>query len=47
MEGAIITMIIVSPIACCIGVYRLFNHGKLPCINTSNINKLNNVIPEN
>ena len=43
MEGAIITMIVVSPIACCIGLYKLFNHGQMPCINTSNTNT---VVPE-
>jgi hypothetical protein len=47
MEGAILTMIIVSPIACCIGIYKIFNHGHLPCMNTSDIDKLNKVIPEN
>jgi len=47
MEGTILAMIIVSPIACCIGIYRLFNHGELPCVDTSDVNNLNRVVPEN
>jgi len=46
MEGAILALIIVSPIASCIGLYQLFNHGHLPCINTSNIDNLNRVAVE-
>ena len=43
MEGAILTMIIVSPIAFCIGIYQMFNNGRLPCVNTNNIDNLNRV----
>ncbi len=46
MEGAILAMIIVSPIACCIGIYQIFNHGRLPCVNTTNIDTLNKVSAE-
>ena len=46
MEGAILDMIIVSPVACCIGIYQLFNHGRLPCVNTTNIDTLNKVAIE-
>lgn len=46
MEGAILVLIIVSPIASCIGLYQLFNNGRLPCINTENIDNLNRVVVE-
>lgn len=38
MEGAILALIIVSPIACCICTYQLFNNGRLPCMD--NLNKV-------
>ena len=43
MTGPILALIIVSPIASCIGLYQCFNHGRLPCINTSTIDNLNRV----
>lgn len=46
MGGPILAVIIVSPFACCIGLYQLFNHGQLPCIDTSNIDNLNKVYTE-
>ena len=47
MEGAILTFIILSPISFCLVVYRYYNHGQLPCIDTNNIDSHNQVIPEN
>ena len=46
MDGGILALIIVSPIACCIGLYQCFNHGRTPCIDTSNIDNLNKVAAE-
>jgi hypothetical protein len=46
MDGGILALIIVSPIASCIGLYQCFNYGRLPCINTSNIDNLNKVVAE-
>ncbi len=46
MEGALLVMIIVSPIATCIGLYQCFNGGLLPCINTNNIDNHNQVVPQ-
>ena len=46
MEGAILALIIVSPISFCIGIYQCFNHGRLPCVDTSNVDNLNRVVPE-
>lgn len=46
MDGPILALIIVSPISFCIGVYQCFNHGRLPCIDTSNIDNLNKVAVE-
>lgn len=46
MTGPILALIIVSPMACFIGMYQLFNHGRLPCIDTSNIDNLNKVAIE-
>ena len=43
MEGAILALIIVSPFAACIGIYRIFNHGRMPCIDVSNVDNLNKV----
>lgn len=42
MEGAILAWIIISPVTCCIGLYKCFNHGQLPCIDNHN-----NVILDN
>lgn len=46
MTGPILALIIVSPISFCIGMYQLFNHGRLPCVDTSNIDNLNRVVAE-
>ncbi len=45
MEGSILAMIIVSPIACCLGLYQAFNRG-LPCVHTEHIDNLNRVAIE-
>ncbi len=48
MEGGIFALIIVSPFACLIGLYQCFNHGRLPCVDTSMIDNLNpQIVPEN
>lgn len=46
MTGPILALIIVSPMACFIGMYQLFNHGRLPGIDASNIDNLNKVAIE-
>lgn len=46
MHGAILVLIIIAPISGFIGCYKCFNHGKMPCIDTSNIDTLNQVVPE-
>lgn len=46
MEGALLIFMIVSPIASCIGCFQCFNHGRLPCIYTENIDNINRVLPE-
>lgn len=47
MTGPILAFIIVSPIASCIGLYQCFNHGRLPCVNTNNIDNRDQIIPDN
>lgn len=47
MEGALLALIIVAPIASLIGCYQCFNHGRMPCIDASNIDNHNQVLPEN
>ncbi len=46
MDGGILALIIVTPIAALIGCYQCFNHGRMPCIDTSNIDNRNQVLPE-
>jgi len=46
MEGGLLALIIVSPIASLIACYRCFNHGKMPCVDTSNIDNHGQVLPE-
>lgn len=47
MTGPILALIIVSPIAAIISAYQIFNHGRLPCINTDNIDNRNQILPDN
>jgi hypothetical protein len=35
MQGSILACLSMSPFACFIGAYRMFNHGRLPCVNSS------------
>lgn len=37
MQGSIIACLSMSPFACFIGAYRMFNHGRLPCVNSYNV----------
>lgn len=46
MTGPILALIIVSPMAFCIGMYQCFNNGRLPCVDTSNIDNLNKIVVE-
>jgi len=46
MDGAILVMIIVAPIASLIGCFQCFNHGRLPCVDTDNIDNRNQIVPE-
>ena len=46
MDGGILALIIVSPIASCIGLYQCFNYGRLPCVDASNIDNLHKVAVE-
>ncbi len=47
MEGAILLLIIISPIVFILVMYAFFNNGKMPCIDTSNIDNHNKVFVEN
>ena len=47
MTGPILAFIIITPIATCIGIYQCFNHGRLPCIHTDNIDNRVQIIPTN
>ena len=47
MEGALFAILIVAPIASLIGCYQCFNNGRAPCVDTSTIDNLNQVVPEN
>jgi len=47
MTGPILAFIIISPFAGFIIIYQSFNHGRLPCINTDNIDNREQVFPEN
>lgn len=47
MTGPILALIIVSPIAALISTYQICNHGRLPCINTDNIDNRGQILPEN
>ncbi len=46
MEGALLAIIIVAPFASLIGCYQCFNHGRLPCVDTSNIDNCSKVVSE-
>ena len=46
MTGPILAVIIVSPMAFCIGMYQCFNHGQMPFIDLSNVDNLNRVVIE-
>jgi hypothetical protein len=46
-DGAIIMFIVIAPIAGLIIIYRIFNHGRMPCINSANIDNLNKVVVDN
>lgn len=46
MTGPILALIIVSPMAFCVGMYQCFNHGRLPCLDTTNIDNLNKIVVE-
>ena len=46
MTGPILALVIVTPIACCIGAYHVFNNERLPCINMDTIDNHNKVSPE-
>lgn len=46
MEGALLVLIIVAPIASLLGCYQCFNHGKMPCLNTNNIDNRDQIVPE-
>lgn len=46
MTGPILAVIIVSPMAFCIGMYQCFNHGQMPFIDLSNVDNLNRVVVE-
>jgi hypothetical protein len=39
MQGSIIACLSISPFACLIGAYRMVNNGRLPCVNTSDVDK--------
>ncbi len=43
MEGVLLAFAIIMPISCCIFGYRVFNNGKLPCIDT-NVDRKNTTI---
>lgn len=45
MEGSILAMFIISPIAICLGCYQAFN-GRMPCIHTEHIDNINRVAVE-
>jgi hypothetical protein len=47
MEGALLALIIVAPIASLIGCYQCFNHGRLPCVDTTYIDNRGQILPEN
>ncbi len=47
MEGAIIMLIVIAPIAGMIIIYRFLNHGKLPCLDMSYTDKSNRIAVEN
>jgi hypothetical protein len=47
MEGAILLLLIISPIILILVIYRLFNRGKMPCVDTSNIDNHNKIFVEN
>lgn len=47
MDPAILMLSIISPIAGLLLLYKLFNHGRLPCVDTSQIDNLNKVAVEN
>lgn len=46
MEGGILALIIVAPIASLIGCYKCFNHGRTPCVDTTHIDNRGQVVPE-
>ena len=46
MEGGILALIIVAPIASLIGCYQCFNHGRLPCVDTTHIDNREQIVPE-
>ncbi len=46
MEGGILALMIVSPIASLIGCYQCFNHGRSPCVDASTIDNRGQVVPE-
>ena len=45
MEGVLLLLTIIAPISSLIGCYQCFNHGRLPCIETENIDNINRVLP--
>lgn len=47
MQGALFAILIVAPIASLIACYQCLNHGHAPCIDTSNIDNRNQVLPDN
>jgi hypothetical protein len=46
MDGGILALIIVAPIASLIGCYQCFNRGKTPCVNASTIDNRGQVVSE-
>lgn len=45
MEGALLAFIIAAPVSCCIGLYKCFNYGTMPCIDTSAVDNHNKTVP--
>jgi hypothetical protein len=46
MQGALLALVIVSPFTLFIGLYQCFNNGQLPCVDTTNIDNHNRIVPQ-
>lgn len=46
MAGGFLIFVIITPMALVLMVYRCFFHGNFPCVNTSNVDNINQVFVE-